>query len=176
MAKRTPLFDTHKQMGARIVDFGGWDMPVQYTNLIEEHLNTRENVGLFDISHMSEIEISGKDSFSFIQWLITNDISDLDIGNALYTPICNEKGGFVDDIIVYKIKPTHFLLVVNASNADKDFKWINKMSEGFNVEIVDVSSDTAELALQGPEAENILKEITKTDISKIKAKDRATRV
>ena len=168
MAKRTPLFDTHKQMGARIVDFGGWDMPVQYTNLIEEHLNTRENVGLFDISHMSEIEISGKDSFSFIQWLITNDISDLDIGNALYTPICNEKGGFVDDIIVYKIKPTHFLLVVNASNADKDLKWINKMSEGFNVEIVDVSSDTAELALQGPEAENILKEITKTDISKIK--------
>ncbi|MGR3177325.1 MAG: glycine cleavage system aminomethyltransferase GcvT [Candidatus Anammoxibacter sp.] len=168
MAKRTPLFDTHKKMGANIVDFGGWDMPVQFTSLIEEHLNTRKNAGLFDISHMGEIEISGKDSFKFVQWLITNDISGLDIGSALYTPICNEKGSFVDDIIVYMIKPTHFLLVVNASNADKDLKWINKMSKGFNVEINDVSSDTAELALQGPEAENILKEITNTDIGKIK--------
>ncbi|MGR3220492.1 MAG: glycine cleavage system aminomethyltransferase GcvT [Candidatus Anammoxibacter sp.] len=168
MAKKTPLYDTHKEMGAKIVNFGGWDMPVQYTGLIGEHLNTRKNAGLFDISHMGEIEISGKDSFKFVQRLITNDISCLSVGGALYTPICDEKGGFVDDIIVYMIKPAHFLLVVNASNTDKDIKWINKISEGFNVEINDVSADTADLALQGPEAENILKKITKTDISKIK--------
>lgn len=167
MSKKTPLFETHKQMGAKIVDFGGWDMPVQYTNIIEEHLNTRENAGLFDISHMAEFMITGKDSFKFIQWLITNDISNLYAGKAIYTPICYENGSFVDDIIIYMIKQGSFFFVVNASNADKDLNWINKTSSGFDVKIINVSNDTAGLALQGPKAENILKRITKTDIDKI---------
>lgn len=167
MTKRTPLFEIHRQMGARIVDFGGWDMPVQYTNIIDEHVNTRTNAGLFDVSHMGELEISGSDSFNFIQWLVTNDISLLEPGMSLYTPMCFENGTFVDDLIIYKIKKDHFLFVVNASNSEKDLDWIKKNKNGFSVNIKDSSIVAAELALQGPKAERILQMITETDLSKI---------
>lgn len=168
MNKRTPLFEIHKQMGARIIAFSGWDMPVQYTTIIDEHLNTRTNASLFDISHMGVFEASGRDSFNLIQQLITNDISRSDVGEALYTPICYENGTIVDDIIIYMISPDHFLLVVNASNRDKDLSWINQIAKAFDIELKDISNDTALLALQGPKAEKILQKITTTDLGKIK--------
>lgn len=156
MGKRTPLYGIHKQMGADIVDFGGWDMPIQYSGIIDEHINTRERVGLFDVSHMAELEISGNDAATFVQFIITNDVSCLCVGKALYTPLCYENGFIVDDVIVYMTRDDCFLLVVNASNADKDLAWIRKMSIGYDVNILDVSSDTAQLSLQGPEAEAVL--------------------
>ena len=168
MGKRSPLYDVHKQLSARFTDFGGWEMPVQYsTNIIKEHINTRENAGLFDISHMSEIEIIGKDSFKFVQYLITNDIARIGIGKALYTPLCYEDGTFVDDVIIYMLEKDKFFIVANASNREKDIDWITKVSKGFNLKISDVSNKTAGLALQGPKAEEILKKITKTDICKL---------
>ncbi len=166
--KRTPLYDIHIKLGARIVEFGGCLVPLQYTNIIDEHINTRKNAGLFDISHMGEFEISGKDSFKFIQYLITNDISKLEVGKGLYTPMCYENGTIVDDLFVYMIKPEHFLLVVNASNSDKDFVWIKKVNEGFDIELKDVSDDTAELAIQGPKSEKILQKLTDIDLSKLR--------
>lgn len=165
--KKTPLYEEHIKLGAKVVGFGGYLMPVQYTNIIEEHVNTRTNAGLFDISHMGEFEISGKDSFRFIQWLVTNDISKLEVGKGLYTPMCYENGTIVDDLFVYMLAPEKFLLVVNAANSDKDFSWVRKVSEGFEVEFKDVSNDTAELALQGPKAEKILQKVTDVDLANL---------
>lgn len=167
MGNQTALFEIHKALGAKIVDFGGWDMPVQYTNIIDEHINTRNNASLFDISHMGVFDITGEDALEFVQYIITNDVSSLMENSAIYTPLCYENGTFVDDIIIYKQSITRFRLVVNASNIDKDFFWIENFSKNYNINIKNLSDKVAILALQGPKAINILQSIVETNLSKI---------
>ncbi len=152
---RTPLYDRHVSLGGKIVDFAGWELPVQYEGIVAEHLNTRQNAGLFDVSHMGELLVSGSDAVSFLQALLTNSLSRLSVGRAVYSPLCYPDGGVVDDLIVY---PFHdnYLVVVNASNTDKDFDYIRSRAGGYDVTVDNVSSDWAQLALQGPNARAML--------------------
>src|SRR5918996_3799639 len=153
---RTPFYDLHVKYGARIVDFHGWEMPLQYSGIIEEHVNTRNNVSLFDVSHMGRFEANGIEAFEVLQILATNDLSKLHDGQALYTPICCENGGIVDDLIIYRINSTRFLVVVNASNRVKDFEWISSHSKTPGV-VKDISESTALLAVQGPLSAEVLR-------------------
>lgn len=158
---KTPFYDWHIKNGARIVDFHGWKMPLQYSGIVEEHINTRRNVSLFDVSHMGRFEVIGTEAFELLQDLITNDLSKLSNGQSLYSPICCENGGILDDLIVYRINSERFLLVVNASNREKDFEWISSHSRTSGV-IKDISDTTALLAVQGPLAINMLKHVFST--------------
>jgi aminomethyltransferase len=166
--KRTPLYETHKALGARFTEFGGWEMPVFYSGIIEEHHTVRKAVGLFDVSHMGQIRISGPDALTYLQYMTTNEVSYLEIGQAEYSLLCNEKGGIIDDIICYKLSPSVFFICVNASNADKDFAWLLKQRASFNCEIKNESATWAQLALQGPMASNALRPLLKIDPSSIK--------
>lgn len=166
--KRTPLYEEHTAGKAKLIDFGGWEMPVQYAGVIEEHHAVRTKAGLFDVSHMGEIDVRGKEALAFVQMLITNDASKLDDGKILYSPMCYQNGGIVDDLLVYRYNPERFFLVVNASNADKDFAWIKEQAEKFEVVVENVSEQYAQLALQGPLAETILQRITKADLAQIR--------
>ena len=148
MARRTPLNDAHRGLGARMVDFAGWDMPVQYTSVIAEHEAVRNAVGLFDVSHMGEIEFSGPGALESANRLISNDLSKCADGQALYAGLLNDTGGFVDDVVAYRFSPERILIVVNASNKDKDFAWMSARAEG--VKPVDKSDDWAQIAVQGP--------------------------
>ncbi|WP_027963423.1 glycine cleavage system aminomethyltransferase GcvT [Halalkalibacillus halophilus] len=165
--KRTPLFPEYEKLGAKTVDFGGWDLPVQFSSIKEEHHATRESAGLFDVSHMGEIDVKGSDSEAYLQKMITNDLSKVKVGQAQYTAMCYEDGGTVDDFLVYKLKEDHFLLVVNAANTQKDFDWLQEHVEG-EVTLTNISNDLVQLALQGPKAEKILQKLTDDDLSKIK--------
>lgn len=156
--KRTPLFESYKEYGAKTIDFGGWELPVQFSSIKEEHEAVRTKAGLFDVSHMGEIEVKGTDSLGYLQKMMTNDISKLSDGGAQYTAMCYESGGTVDDLLVYKIKDNHYLLVVNASNIEKDYQWLADHVEG-NVELENLSETTAQLALQGPLAEKVLQKL-----------------
>jgi len=129
--KKTPLYDTHLTCNAKMVSFHGYEMPLQYDSIINEHLFVRENAGLFDISHMGRFEVSGDKAFPFIQQIITNDAGQLADKQVLYTPICNEQGGIIDDILVYKWHEKHFMLVVNCSNAEKDLSWLQKQAANY---------------------------------------------
>jgi aminomethyltransferase len=153
---RTPFYDLHVKAGAKIVNFHGWEMPLQYSGIIEEHVNTRQNVSLFDVSHMGRFEIQGPDTFDLLQTLTTNDISKLDDNQALYSPICNDDGGIVDDLIIYRFNSKKFLIVVNASNRTKDFLWVSSHSKSPIVN--DISNTVALVALQGPRATEVLKQ------------------
>jgi len=164
--KRTPLFEVHKNLGAKIVEFAGWQMPVQYSSIIEEHNAVRKGAGLFDVSHMGRIDVSGQDSTNFVQKLITNDVSKLVEKQALYTPMCYESGTIVDDLMVYKLNEGRFIIVVNASNISKDFKWMEKNREG-NVELKDISREMSMLALQGPKSEEVLQKLTYYGLSSL---------
>jgi aminomethyltransferase len=154
-----------------MVDFHGFLMPVQYTGIVDEHLCVRNNAGIFDLSHMGEIEIKGKDALPYLQKLVTNDVERLVDGKALYTPICNEQGGIIDDIIVYRIGKDNFLLVVNSANITKDLEWMREHA-GQGVEIVDKSNETALIAIQGPLSESIVGTLNLTplhyDITQLK--------
>lgn len=165
--KRTPLYDSHLRSGGKIIDFGGWELPVQYSGILEEHQQVRTAAGLFDVSHMGEITVKGPDAAKFIQKLITNDIANSKEFQATYSPMCYSSGGVVDDLLVYKFGTEDYLIVVNASNTDKDYQWMRENLEG-NVQIANVSNDYAQLALQGPKAESILQKLTKEPIDKIK--------
>ena len=165
--KRTPLYDAHKNLGARLFPFAGWDMPVEYEGLVKEHNMVRESAGLFDVSHMGEVIIKGKDSEKFIQNLITNDIKDMKNNEVIYSPMCYENGCVVDDLLVYKYNNEHYLLVINAGNISKDLKWIIENSKNYEVDIKDISSHVAQLAIQGPKAESILQKISKVNLSEI---------
>src|SRR5215510_3644235 len=147
---RTPFYDTHKSLGAKIVDFHGWEMPLDYSGIMDEHLNVRANAGLFDVSHMGRFEIRGNDAFDCVQNLITNDLKNLDDCQALYSPLFYEDGGIVDDIIVYRFASDHLLFVVNSSNRSRDYEWIVTHSKSAQVE--DISDRTGLLAIQGPTA------------------------
>lgn len=166
--RKTPLFSSYSKYNAKVIDFAGWALPVQYEGIISEHQAVRNAAGVFDVSHMGEIEIKGKDAFGFVQNLVVNDISVLEDNQILYTPVCYEHGGTVDDILVYRFSNDYFYLVVNASNVDKDYKWMLDNKGNFDVQIDNISDSVCELAIQGPKAQEILQRFTDTDLSKIK--------
>jgi len=163
------LYEEHVKLGAKIIDFGGWEMPVYYSNVIEEHLNVRSNAGLFDICHMGELFVEGKDAFEFIQKLITNDLSKLEDGKAVYSCMCLENGGIVDDLLVYRFNENKFMIVMNAVNIEKDFKWFLKHKDFFDdANVIDKTKEIAKLDLQGPKAEDILQRLSKFDLGGLK--------
>jgi aminomethyltransferase len=149
--KKTALFNTHQKLGARLVEFGGWQMPVQYTGIVEEHKAVRESAGVFDISHMGEFFVSGPDALAFLNGLLTNDAGKLGVGQGQYTLMLNEQAGVIDDLILYRLHETEFLLVVNASKIDEDRAWIKKNLLA-GVGFFDKSDTTSAVALQGPKA------------------------
>lgn len=160
MEKKTPLYDCHVNRKGRIVPFAGYLLPVQYeTGVIAEHMAVRQNAGLFDVSHMGEILISGKDALEFLQLLLTNDFSKMTIGGVKYSPMCYENGGVVDDLLVYKQAEDKYLIVVNASNLQKDVAWIKSKLCG-KVHVEDISERIAQIAIQGPRSEEIMKTLT----------------
>jgi len=156
MSKRTPLYDEHVALGATMIPFGGWDMPVYYTSVIEEHKATRERAGLFDTSHMGEFDITGSGSFAFLDSLLAGNLADLAPGRAVYSPMTNERGGVVDDLWVYMIGADTYRLVVNASTAPKDLEWVVRRAAGLDVKVQDASAQTGMIALQGPSAVKIM--------------------
>jgi aminomethyltransferase len=149
---RTHLYDEHVKLNAKIVPFAGWDMPVQYTSVKDEVLAVRNQVGVFDVSHMGEFFIEGKDAEAFADYLVTNDILAAPMGKAIYSPLCREDGTVVDDLIVYKLAPGKVMICVNASNIDKDFSWMKSKHIGFDCSFTNLSSVFSLLALQGPKA------------------------
>ncbi|HSF41492.1 MAG TPA: glycine cleavage system aminomethyltransferase GcvT [Thermoanaerobaculia bacterium] len=153
--KRTPLYDCHLEAGARIVDFAGWEMPVQYAGVIEEHRAVRTAAGLFDVSHMGEVRVRGEGAEAFLQRITPNDVAKLSPGRAHYSGLLTERGTYVDDLLIYRRAADDFLVVVNASNADRDFEWMASRAEG-QAEVENVSDRYALLALQGPKAVEIL--------------------
>src|SRR5437868_4378871 len=156
--KKTPLAETHEKSGGRMVDFAGWWMPVQYKGLREEHDNVRNNVGLFDVSHMGEVRFKGPKALETLQWLTTNDVAKLNENEAQYSLLPNEQGGLVDDIIVYCLKKNEdYLVCVNASNADKDFAWMVKNNKG--ADITNESTYWGQIAVQGPKALALLDKV-----------------
>lgn len=165
--KMTPLHEEHIKAGAKMIEFGGWDMPVWYTSLIQEHNMVRESVGIFDVSHMGEIEVKGKEARKFVDYLITNNVEVINTGDIVYSPMCNENGGIVDDLLAYKFSEEYILLVVNASNTEKDFNWILKNSKDFDVEVKNLSSEYGQIAFQGPKAEELLMNITNAPLSEM---------
>ncbi|RIW31081.1 glycine cleavage system aminomethyltransferase GcvT [Bacillus salacetis] len=156
--KRTPLFDAYKENGGKCIDFGGWELPVQFSSIKEEHEAVRTKAGLFDVSHMGEVEVKGSGSLDYLQKMMTNDISRIKDGGAQYTAMCYENGGTVDDLLVYKFGVNHYLLVVNAANIEKDYQWLQEHVDE-NVELKNLSEDYAQLAIQGPLAEQILQKL-----------------
>lgn len=167
--KQTPLNAIHRQMGGRMVDFGGWDMPVQYpAGTIEEHLRTRTHAGLFDVSHMGEIDVKGPDAIAFVNRLTSNDVTKLVDGQAQYSALTTPQGTVIDDLLVYRLAEDHLLLVVNASTTDKDWEWIKSHHSGESVELNNVSADYCQIALQGPDAQSILQKLTDLPLSEIK--------
>lgn len=163
MDKRTPLYSVQKALGAKFTTFGGWELPVSYTDIIAEHQLVRTKAGLFDVSHMGEILVTGKDSVDFINKLITNDLTPIPENKILYSPMCYENGTVVDDILIYKFSDEELLLVVNAGNIEKDEQWIRSHMSG-EVKVENLSDKYIQLALQGPESEGILKKILDEDI------------
>lgn len=166
--KKTALYDAHVALGGKVIDFAGWALPVQYEGILEEHAAVRNAAGIFDVSHMGEVEVKGPGAFDFVQNLVTNDVSTLEDNQILYGMMCYENGGVVDDLLVYKFDQEFFYLVINASNVDKDFAWMQEQSKGFDVELTNVSSEVSEVAIQGPIAEDILQKVVDVDLSEIK--------
>ena len=165
--KQTPLNATHRKMGARMVDFGGWDMPVQYSGVIDEHNTVRNAVGLFDVSHMGEIEVHGPDALKLVNYVSTNNAEKLKQGQAHYSGLLYDHGGFVDDILVHKVDDTHFFLCVNASNQDKDYEHIASMNR-MDARVEFAGDRYAQIAVQGPKAIATAQKLTTTDIASIK--------
>src|ERR671914_669670 len=160
---KTPFYDIHRSSGAKMLNFHGWEMPLHYSGIIDEHINTRINVSLFDVSHMGRFEVKGTGAYDCLQALVTNDISKLHNHQALYSPICYDNGRIIDDLIIYMINREKFLVVVNASNREKDLEWIIKHSNNSAV-VENVSDKIALLALQGPLAQNLLEKAVMVDI------------
>ncbi|MGI8744646.1 MAG: glycine cleavage system aminomethyltransferase GcvT [Bryobacteraceae bacterium] len=165
--KTTPLNQAHRRLGAKMVDFGGWEMPVQYSGIIDEHRAVREAVGLFDVSHMGEIEIRGPEALTLVEYVATNAASKLKVGQAQYSGLLYEHGGFVDDILVHKVDDDHYFICVNASNQEKDFEHIDS-SNHWHAKVEYASDRYAQLAIQGPKALPTLQKLTKTELAPIK--------
>jgi aminomethyltransferase len=167
--KKTPLNARHRALGARMVEFGGWDMPVEYSGITDEHQAVRTRAGLFDVSHMGEIEVAGRDALAAVQHITTNDASRLAIGQAHYSALPTPEGTFVDDVLTYRLADDHFMLVVNAANIVKDFNWITANIAGIGDAVaVNTSSRYALIALQGPAAREVLQTLTAINLAEIK--------
>ena len=154
--RRTPLYDRHVAAGARLVPFAGWEMPVQYEGVLPEHRAVRTDAGVFDVSHMGEIETTGPDAEAFLQRLLSNDVSKLAEGGAQYALLCKDDGGVLDDLFTYRFTGDRYLTVTNAANHEKDLAWFRGHAEGFDVEVHDALDDYAMLAVQGPKAREIV--------------------
>lgn len=173
MLKRTALFDEHRALGGRLIDFGGWELPVQYSGVIDEHLACRNSAGLFDVSHMGEVHVEGTDAEDFLNFLVTNNVAKLSSGQAQYTVMCNQSGGIVDDLVIYRRAHDRFLVVVNASNTEKDFAHMQNVLTQFkgvheDLRVTNESAHYSQIAIQGRHAEKILQPLTKTPLSSIK--------
>jgi aminomethyltransferase len=167
--KKTPLNAVHRALGGKMVDFGGWDMPVQYpAGVIEEHMATRTRAGLFDVSHMGEFWVEGHDAVKFVNRIATNDVTKLIDGQAQYSALTNDNGGVVDDLLVYRFNPDKLLLVVNAATTEKDWDWITSETEDENVTLTNASPDYCQIAIQGPRALGILQLLTDAELEPIK--------
>ena len=167
--KSTPLNSIHRKLGGRMVEFGGWDMPVQYpAGTVEEHVRTRTHAGLFDVSHMGEIDVRGLDAVAFVNGLVSNDASKLVDGQAQYSALTTPEGTVIDDLLVYRFAEDHLLLVVNAGTTDKDWDWISSHRENEDIELRNVSADYCQIAFQGPDALGILQKLTRLPLSEIK--------
>lgn len=166
--KRSPLYDIFSDMGARFINFAGWELPAYFDSPTAEHLAVRTKAGIFDVSHMGEIEFIGRDATEFLNWTLSNDVTRLDVQGAQYTLILNEKGGIIDDAILYKKSESDYFLCVNAANTVKDLGWFKKKKKNFSVSILDISKKTGQLAIQGPNATKILQPLCESDISLIK--------
>ena len=166
--RKTPLYDAHLAAGAKIIDFGGWALPVQYTSILDEHRAVRERAGLFDVSHMGEILVTGPGALDAINRLVTNDCSGMAVHQVVYSPMCYPSGGVVDDILVYRLSENEYWLVVNAANTAKDYEWITSHVNDANVSITNISDSVAQLAVQGPLAQSALARICDVDLSEIK--------
>lgn len=165
--KKTPLYQVHESLNAKFTEFGGWEMPLQYSSIVKEHLSVRTDVGLFDLSHMGEFDVSGPGANELVQKLSTNDVGRLTDGRVLYTLFCNETGGIVDDLLIYRYTDNHYMLVVNAANIDKDLTWVETHNNA-GTKIKNVSEDTALIALQGPKSIDILNPfVPERDVSEI---------
>ena len=165
--KKTALYNKHVELGAKMVPFAGYQMPVQYSGVNAEHINVRDNVGVFDVSHMGEFIVSGENALNLIQKISSNDATKLFPGRAQYSYLPNDNGGVVDDLIIYMISEEKYLLVVNASNIEKDWNWINKHND-VGAELENISDQMSLLAVQGPKAVDLLQELTKIDLNEIK--------
>jgi aminomethyltransferase len=157
--RRTPLFERHRDARARLAPFAGWEMPVQYAGIRQEHLAVRRDVGVFDVSHMGEVETRGRQAVELLQRVLSNDVSRLEVGGAQYSVICREDGGVLDDTFTYRPAPDRYLTVTNASNHERDLAWIADHGEGFDCEVVDRAGDYAMLAVQGPRARSLVGEL-----------------
>jgi aminomethyltransferase len=166
--KTTPLNRVHREAGARMVPFAGWEMPVQYTGVIDEHTAVRTRAGLFDVSHMGEVAVRGRESLEFLQQVTSNDVSRLAPGRIQYSALTTPEGTFVDDLLVYKLGEDDYFLVINAGNASKDVDWLRYHAKGYDVRLEDVSDRYCQLALQGPRAELILQPLTETPLPAIR--------
>jgi aminomethyltransferase len=168
--KKTPLYEKHRELKARIIDFGGWAMPVQYTNVMDEHRTTRNSAGLFDICHMGEIEVKGPQAFDLLQWVLTRDLAHQTVGQIKLSALLNEEGGIIDDLTVYKMAENDYILVTNATPKDRDWEWIKKIQtdKKLDCELKDISDETAKLDLQGPRSEEILQKCSAADLKPLR--------
>jgi aminomethyltransferase len=166
--KRTPLFEAHLKAGARMVPFGGWEMPVQYAGIVEEHRTVRSSVGLFDVSHMGEFEVEGPGALAALQLLTTNDVAALAVGQVQYSVLCYPAGGIVDDLTVYRLDVDRYMLTVNAANIDKDWAWVTgRTPPGVEAGWRNISAETALIAVQGPRAEHLVQRLADRDVREI---------
>jgi len=163
--KRTRLYAAHEKEGAKFVEFFGWEMPIEYSGIIQEHMAVRHHAGLFDVSHMGEIVMSGNQALDFVQYLTPNNAARLDVNKAQYSALTTPQGTFVDDLLVYYLDENVFLLVVNAANTDKDFQWILSHKQGFDVDVQNKSENYTQVALQGSEAHKILQPLTEIELN-----------
>lgn len=164
--RKTQLYQIHRQT-AKLTEFAGFDMPLYFKGIIPEHLAVRDSVGLFDISHMGRVMVTGADSERFLNYVITNDVSRLSLNNAQYSVMCNENGGIIDDFVVYRLEAEKFMIVFNASNREKDYNWLVQNSKAFSMSIENVSDNVAMLAVQGPSAAKTIQRISSEDLTKI---------
>ena len=166
--KMTPIYNRHVSLGAKMVDFHGWLLPIQYKGIMQEHLSVRKNVGLFDVCHMGKFIIEGKDAYAFVQYLVTNNLDKITSGQVLYSPICNESGGMLDDLLIYLFDREKIMLIVNASNIEKDFSWIKSKKGSYNVNINNISYGNSILAVQGPNSCLVLEKFLNKKMDSLK--------
>lgn len=166
--KRTPLFDIHRELGARLVEFGGWEMPVQYSGILAEHQAVRTHAGMFDVSHMGEFRVEGPGALDFLQALVPNNVARLALNQALYTQICRPDGGTLDDLVIYRRGDDAYMIVVNAGTTDKDWAWFTEQAVGRpGFTLTNISAETGLIALQGPLAQSILQPLTQTPLAEV---------